>query len=296
MAANGDGEKAIWVSEFGWMSLPAGWQGNPSPWSDVSATARMQDTLAAWRRAATEWPWMGLALALVPAQPERHRSPRSDPLFCPARPGLAANASLSGGEGPGDGNADGNDGVWPPRFPPRPTARTASPRPGNASNPATRQWKLPGSRREYGPALQRQCPLVAGQPWAPGRHGARHCRQRAGPRQPTAGQRRRRPPPGHLRPDAAAQLADRSRLRLAGPAPRNGVGGAAGAQSRREPAPTSPSPASASPSKSRRSGAISRRCSAWRWDCCCSGRRWRRCGWERQRPGAAPPLKGQATS
>jgi O-antigen ligase len=59
MVANGDGNKAVWISEFGWMSLPAGWRGNPSPWSDVSASARVQDTIAAWQRAAQQWPWMG---------------------------------------------------------------------------------------------------------------------------------------------------------------------------------------------------------------------------------------------
>ena len=59
MVANGDRGKAVWVSEFGWMSLPPGWHGNPSPWSQVSAAARLQYTLQAWQRAAAQWPWMG---------------------------------------------------------------------------------------------------------------------------------------------------------------------------------------------------------------------------------------------
>jgi O-antigen ligase len=59
MIANGDGGKAVWVSEFGWMSLPPGWQGNPSPWSQVSAAARQRYTIQAWQRAAEQWPWMG---------------------------------------------------------------------------------------------------------------------------------------------------------------------------------------------------------------------------------------------
>ncbi|MGI8916349.1 MAG: O-antigen ligase family protein [Chloroflexota bacterium] len=59
MAAHGDGGKAVWISEFGWMALPAGWRGNPSPWSQVPAAVRVDDTVAAWQRAAVEWPWVG---------------------------------------------------------------------------------------------------------------------------------------------------------------------------------------------------------------------------------------------
>ena len=36
MEAWGDGAKPIWVSEFGWNALPAGWQGDPSPWGSFS--------------------------------------------------------------------------------------------------------------------------------------------------------------------------------------------------------------------------------------------------------------------
>ncbi|HEV7215822.1 MAG TPA: cellulase family glycosylhydrolase, partial [Chloroflexota bacterium] len=59
MVANGDGGKAVWVSEFGWMALPKGWHGNPSPWSQVSASAQLQYTEQAYQRAAEQWPWMG---------------------------------------------------------------------------------------------------------------------------------------------------------------------------------------------------------------------------------------------
>ncbi len=60
MLANHDEAKPIWICEFGWMSLPANWRGNPSPWDRVSAAARLQYTAQVWQRAAAQWPWMGV--------------------------------------------------------------------------------------------------------------------------------------------------------------------------------------------------------------------------------------------
>ncbi len=60
MLAAGDGAKQVWVTEFGWMSLPLDWSGNPSPWSQVPAADKDHYTTQAWSRAATDWPWMGV--------------------------------------------------------------------------------------------------------------------------------------------------------------------------------------------------------------------------------------------
>ncbi len=59
MTANGDGESRLWVSEYGWNSLPDRWQGNPSIWGSVSQNEQAAYTLAALERAEREWTWLG---------------------------------------------------------------------------------------------------------------------------------------------------------------------------------------------------------------------------------------------
>jgi O-antigen ligase len=59
MVEAGDGATPIWGVEFGWNSLPAGWQGAPSPWGTTD-----EETQARWTREAAgiarrSWPWMG---------------------------------------------------------------------------------------------------------------------------------------------------------------------------------------------------------------------------------------------
>ncbi len=59
MVAHGDGNKAIWLTQFGWNALPAGWQGEPSIWGNVSESEQTDYTTRAVERAAREWPWAG---------------------------------------------------------------------------------------------------------------------------------------------------------------------------------------------------------------------------------------------
>lgn len=59
MVANGDGAKLLWASHWGWNSLPAGWDGQPSIWGQVDSAAQMAYTLHALERAEREWAWMG---------------------------------------------------------------------------------------------------------------------------------------------------------------------------------------------------------------------------------------------
>ncbi len=57
MARNGDGAKAVWVTELGWNSAPPGL---PQPWgSSVSEEQKGQYLIGALERARQEWPWMG---------------------------------------------------------------------------------------------------------------------------------------------------------------------------------------------------------------------------------------------
>jgi O-antigen ligase len=57
---NGDGHKAIWAGNWGWNSLPDGWQGPPSIWGQTDEQTQAEWTLAALERARREWPWMGV--------------------------------------------------------------------------------------------------------------------------------------------------------------------------------------------------------------------------------------------
>ena len=58
MATFGDASKPVWASEYGWMSLPAGWSGRPSIWGNHSTEDQAAWTVEGILRARREWPWM----------------------------------------------------------------------------------------------------------------------------------------------------------------------------------------------------------------------------------------------
>lgn len=60
LEAHGDGDKAVWISHFGWNSKPADWPAPASIWGSVDETTQAQYTVAALRRAEREWPWAGV--------------------------------------------------------------------------------------------------------------------------------------------------------------------------------------------------------------------------------------------
>ncbi|MCD4738148.1 MAG: O-antigen ligase family protein [Anaerolineae bacterium] len=60
MKRHADAEKAIWITDFGWNSLPAAWEDVPSIWGSVDEATQAAYTVAALKRAETEWPWMGV--------------------------------------------------------------------------------------------------------------------------------------------------------------------------------------------------------------------------------------------
>jgi len=61
MVRHGDEEKPIWAVEYGWVSLPDDWDGEPSPWGKpVSEATQAQYLYDGYLRAQREWPWMGV--------------------------------------------------------------------------------------------------------------------------------------------------------------------------------------------------------------------------------------------
>ncbi len=61
MERNGDGGTPIWAVEYGWVSLPDDWTGNPSPWGEpVNREDQAEFLVNGYLRAQREWPWMGV--------------------------------------------------------------------------------------------------------------------------------------------------------------------------------------------------------------------------------------------
>lgn len=60
LVANGIEDKAVWAGNWGWNSLPAGWQGQPSIWGQTNEQTQAEQTIAGLQRAQQEWPWMGV--------------------------------------------------------------------------------------------------------------------------------------------------------------------------------------------------------------------------------------------
>mgnify|MGYP000577798305 CR=1 FL=1 len=58
MLRHDDGQTPLWVSEWGWNSLPADWQGQPSIWGSVSAEQQSAYTRAALLLADARYPWL----------------------------------------------------------------------------------------------------------------------------------------------------------------------------------------------------------------------------------------------
>jgi O-antigen ligase len=77
MVRHGDGDRPIWAVEFGWNSLPADWQGQPSPWGTDEMSKQTTRTTQAVQRARQEWGWLGV-MCWAQLQPA---SPADDPLW-----------------------------------------------------------------------------------------------------------------------------------------------------------------------------------------------------------------------
>lgn len=57
MVENGDGEKPVWITEFGWNASP---QGMEAPWGRVSLENQAEYAVQGYLRAQREWPWVGV--------------------------------------------------------------------------------------------------------------------------------------------------------------------------------------------------------------------------------------------
>ena len=58
MVRHGDADTPVWAGEYGWVALPADWQGQPSPWGNVTEATQALYTVEGMERAQREWPWM----------------------------------------------------------------------------------------------------------------------------------------------------------------------------------------------------------------------------------------------
>ncbi|MBZ0307877.1 MAG: beta-galactosidase, partial [Anaerolineae bacterium] len=76
MVRQGDGNKPLWGSNWGWNALPEGWTGEPSIWGQVTFFRSVDYTNTAFKRALREWPWVG-GLILQHWQPD---APPDDPI------------------------------------------------------------------------------------------------------------------------------------------------------------------------------------------------------------------------
>lgn len=82
MEEYGDTDKPVWALEYGWVSLPDGWDGEPSPWGEpVSEEEQAEYLYEGYRRAQQEWPWMGAMMvwgfrwAVSPEHPDQAGNP-----------------------------------------------------------------------------------------------------------------------------------------------------------------------------------------------------------------------------
>ncbi|MBN1964005.1 MAG: beta-galactosidase, partial [Anaerolineae bacterium] len=77
MVQQGDAEKPLWASHFGWNALPDDWSGEPSAWGTMSRAEQLTYLAVAYERAAQEWPWLG-SLIVEHWQPD---APADDPVW-----------------------------------------------------------------------------------------------------------------------------------------------------------------------------------------------------------------------
>ena len=66
----GDFQTPIWASEYGWMSLPEDWSGEPGIWGNHSIVEQAAWTVEGIRRAHQQWPWMPTIVIWASRWPE----------------------------------------------------------------------------------------------------------------------------------------------------------------------------------------------------------------------------------
>lgn len=60
MEQHDDEKTPMWATEFGYISLPSGWDGKESIWKNVDETTQARYLVGGLDRMTSEWPWMGV--------------------------------------------------------------------------------------------------------------------------------------------------------------------------------------------------------------------------------------------
>jgi len=99
----GDAQTPVWATEYGWMSLPVGWTGDPGIWGNHPIEVQAAWTVDGIQRAREQWPWMPTIVIWASRWPEdldaRNPTPYfrlMDKDFTP-RPNLEAVRAIFGG-------------------------------------------------------------------------------------------------------------------------------------------------------------------------------------------------------
>ena len=77
----GDAQTPVWAAEYGWMSLPAGWTGEPGIWGNHSIEDQAAWTVDGIRRAREQWPWMPTIVIWASRWPEDLNARDPTPYF-----------------------------------------------------------------------------------------------------------------------------------------------------------------------------------------------------------------------
>ena len=103
MEAFGDAQTPVWATEYGWMSLPPGWTGDPGIWGNHPIEVQAAWTVDGIRRAREQWPWMPTIVIWASRWPEGLRPGDPTPYFrlmdkdFKPRPNLEAVRAAFGG-------------------------------------------------------------------------------------------------------------------------------------------------------------------------------------------------------
>lgn len=81
MVAFGDAQTPVWATEYGWMSLPAGWTGDPGIWGNHPIEVQAAWTVDGIRRAREQWPWMPTIVIWASRWPEDLEARDPTPYF-----------------------------------------------------------------------------------------------------------------------------------------------------------------------------------------------------------------------
>ena len=66
----GDAQTPVWAAEYGWMSLPHDWAGEPGIWGNHSVEDQAAWTVDGLRRAREQWPWLPTIVIWASRWPE----------------------------------------------------------------------------------------------------------------------------------------------------------------------------------------------------------------------------------